>query len=52
MPEAALATDTARLAEFARVFKAAARSVTLYPNGHPSIDSTLGRLTQLMPHAK
>lgn len=47
MPEAALATDTARLAEFARVFKAAARSVTLYPDGHPSIEATLGRLVQL-----
>ena len=47
MPEAALATETTRLAEFARVFKAAARSVTLYPDGHPSIEATLGRLMQL-----
>ncbi|MEQ1908488.1 MAG: HEAT repeat domain-containing protein [Vicinamibacterales bacterium] len=47
MAEVALASDAARLAEVARVFKAAARSVTLYPNGHPTIETTLSRLTQL-----
>ena len=40
--------DTAaRLADFARAFKAAARAVSLYPNAHPAIASTLGRLTEL-----
>lgn len=47
MAEVALASDAARLAEVARILKAAARSVTLYPNGHPSIETTLSRLTQL-----
>ena len=47
MAEVALASDAARLAEVARIFKAAARSVTLYPNGHPTIETTLSRLTQL-----
>jgi HEAT repeat protein len=39
------AETAARLAEFARTFKAAARAVSLYPTGHPAIASTLGRLT-------
>ena len=47
MAEVALASDAARLVEVARVFKAAARSVTLYPDGHPTIDATLSRLTHL-----
>jgi hypothetical protein len=38
-PELAL-----RLAEFARACKAAARSVTLYPDGHPAIVASLARL--------
>ena len=38
--------DVARLVEFARACKAAARAVTLYPSGHPSIAATLGRLVQ------
>src|SRR5690349_8717232 len=38
---------SAKLAEFARAFKAAARAVSLYPTGHPAIGSTLGRLTEL-----
>ncbi len=41
------ATLTAKLAEFARGCKAAARAVSLYPAGHPAIASTLGRLAQL-----
>lgn len=40
-PEAA-----ARLAEFARSCKAAARAVSLYPGAHPAIASSLGRLAQ------
>jgi HEAT repeat protein len=41
------ADTTAKLADFARAFKAAARAVSLYPTGHPAIGSTLGRLTEL-----
>ena len=37
----------AKLAEFARACKAAARAVSLYPGGHPAIGSSLGRLAQL-----
>jgi HEAT repeats len=46
-PPALDATLTAKLAEFARGCKAAARAVSLYPGGHPAIGSTLGRLAQL-----
>jgi hypothetical protein len=35
-----------RLAEFARVCKAAARAVSLYPGGHPAIAVSLSRLEQ------
>jgi HEAT repeat protein len=42
-----LAPDAAgRLAEFARVCKAAARAVSLYPGGHPAIAVSLSRLEQ------
>src|SRR4051812_2246496 len=41
------ARDTARLTEFARGCKAAARAVLLYPTGHPAIAATLGRIAQL-----
>ncbi len=41
------ADAAARLAEFARACKAAARAVSLYPAGHPAITSSLGRLAQL-----
>jgi HEAT repeat protein len=41
-PEAA-----ARLAEFARACKAAARAVSLYPGGHPAITTSLARLAQV-----
>ncbi|MEQ1727284.1 MAG: HEAT repeat domain-containing protein [Vicinamibacterales bacterium] len=47
MSDVAAAGDAARLTEFARAFKAAARSVVLYPGAHPAIAATLGRLTQL-----
>src|SRR5262245_41466849 len=36
--------DTARLIEFARACKAAARAVLLYPAAHPAIAVTLGRI--------
>ena len=39
--------DTARLTDFARACKAAARAVMLYPGGHPAIATTLGRIVQL-----
>jgi hypothetical protein len=39
--------DAARLTDFARAFKAAARAVVLYPGGHPAIAATLGRIVQL-----
>jgi hypothetical protein len=41
------AAESTRLIEFARACKAAARVVTLYPNGHPAIATTLGRIAQL-----
>ena len=36
--------DTARIIEFARACKAAARAVLLYPAAHPAIAATLGRI--------
>src|SRR4051812_21618456 len=39
--------DATRLTDFARACKAAARAVALYPGGHPSIATTLGRIVQL-----
>ena len=46
-PPAPLSADAAaRLAEFARVCKAAARAVSLYPGGHPAIAVSLARLEQ------
>jgi hypothetical protein len=47
MSEVLAARDAARLTDFARAFKAAARAVVLYPDGHPAIINSLGRLTQL-----
>jgi hypothetical protein len=41
------ATETARLTDFARACKAAARAVVLYPLGHPAIAATLGRITHI-----
>src|SRR3954453_15927056 len=41
------ATETARLTDFARACKAAARAVLLYPAGHPAIAATLGRIVQI-----
>src|SRR5919205_341593 len=39
--------EFAKLVEFARACKAAARAVVLYPSGHPAIASTLGRIVQI-----
>jgi hypothetical protein len=39
--------EAARLTEFARACKAAARAVVLYPVGHPAIAATLGRIVQI-----
>src|SRR5437660_347669 len=39
--------EAARLMEFARACKAAARAVLLYPGGHPAIAATLGRIVQV-----
>jgi HEAT repeat protein len=39
--------EAARLTDFARAFKAAARAVMLYPAGHPAIGATLGRIVHL-----
>jgi hypothetical protein len=41
------AEQAARLIEFARACKAAARAVVLYPAGHPAIAATLGRIVQV-----
>jgi hypothetical protein len=39
--------ETARLTDFARACKAAARAVVLYPLGHPAIAATLGRIADI-----
>jgi hypothetical protein len=45
---AALApVDAARLIDFARACKAAARAVVLYPASHPAIATTLGRIVDI-----
>jgi hypothetical protein len=44
--------ESARLIEFARAFKAAARAVTLYPMGHPAIAATLGRIVDMTSTAR
>jgi HEAT repeat protein len=36
--------ESERVTEFARACKAAARAVVLYPDGHPAIATTLGRI--------
>jgi len=41
------ADTAARLADFSRAFKAAARAVSLYPAAHPAIGATLGKLTEI-----
>jgi HEAT repeat protein len=51
-PQVLTPDDAARLVEFARACKAAARAVALYPGGHPSISTTLGRIVQLTSPVK
>jgi hypothetical protein len=50
MPQPAVtlmpADDAARLAEFARACKAAARAVSLYPGAHPAIAASLSKLSE------
>src|SRR3954469_10250784 len=41
------ASETARLTDFARACKAAARAVLLYPPAHPAIAATLGRIVSI-----
>src|SRR3954464_9139714 len=41
------ASGTARLTDFARACKAAARAVLLYPPAHPAIAATLGRIASI-----
>jgi len=51
-PPAPLAPDVAqRLIDFARACKAATRTVTLYPDGHPAIVGALSRLVDAATHA-
>jgi HEAT repeat protein len=46
-PAPLTAEETAKLGEFARACKAAARAVALYPAAHPAIATTLARLVDL-----
>jgi hypothetical protein len=46
------AAETAQLTDFARACKAAARAVLLYPNGHPAIAATLGRIARITSPAE
>ena len=39
--------ETARLTDFARACKTAARAVVLYPPAHPAIAATLGRIAEI-----
>ena len=50
-PDPLAPQDAARLTEFARAFKAAARAVVLYPASHPAIAATLGRIVSLTSSA-
>jgi hypothetical protein len=47
IPSPLAPAENARLIEFARACKAAARVVLLYPEGHPAIAATLGRIVQM-----
>jgi hypothetical protein len=44
--------ESARLIDFGRAFKAAARAVTLYPAAHPAIAATLGRIVEMTSSAR
>ena len=47
VPPPLLADEAARLAEFARACKSAARAVSLYPGAHPAIGVSLERLAEI-----
>ncbi|HXH05744.1 MAG TPA: hypothetical protein VNI83_04050, partial [Vicinamibacterales bacterium] len=51
MPDLLAPDVTAKVVEFARACKAAARAVSLYPTGHPAIGSTLARLVEAAAQA-
>src|SRR5947208_14951014 len=51
-PIALLPEESARLVEFARALKAAARAVSMYPAAHPTIAMTLGRIAELTSNAR
>jgi hypothetical protein len=44
--------ESARLLDFARAFKAAARAVQMYPTGHPAITSSLERMVDITSAAR
>lgn len=46
------ADEAARVTDFARACKAAARAVVLYPDGHPAIAATLGRIVDVTSTAR
>ncbi len=46
-PETLQAEDAARLTDFARAIKAAARAVVFYPASHPAIATSLGRVAAM-----
>jgi len=50
-PDALPAEIALRLSEFARACKAATRSVSLYPDGHPAITGSLSRLVDAAARA-
>src|SRR5512134_3854298 len=50
-PEALPTEIALRLAEFARACKAATRTVSLYPDGHPAITGSLSRLVDAAARA-
>ena len=50
-PEPLSAQDTARLSDFARSCKAAVRAVSLYPDGHPAVQSTMKRVIEVARNA-
>ncbi len=51
-PDPLAPEDAARITEFARACKAAARAVVLYPAAHPAITATLGRIVMVTSGGK
>ncbi len=50
LPEPMNADTAAQLSEFARVLKGAARAVSLYPPGHPTLQAALTRIVAIGEH--